>query len=37
MSTTQSIDITRILHNIEGGDDYASEQLLPLVYRELRQ
>jgi RNA polymerase sigma factor (TIGR02999 family) len=37
LSTTQSIDITRILHNIEGGDDYASEQLLPLVYRELRQ
>ncbi|HCZ02133.1 MAG TPA: RNA polymerase subunit sigma, partial [Verrucomicrobiales bacterium] len=37
MSTTQSIDITCILHNIEGGDDHASEQLLPLVYRELRQ
>lgn len=37
MSTTQSIDITRILHDIEGGDENASEQLLPLVYRELRQ
>ena len=36
MSTTQSIDITRILHDIEGGDGNASEQLLPLVYRELR-
>ena len=37
LSTTQSIDITHILHSIEGGDDHASEQLLPLVYRELRQ
>lgn len=37
MSTIQSIDVTRILHDIEGGDERATEQLLPLVYRELRQ
>lgn len=37
MSTTQSIDITRILHDIERGEEQASEQLLPLVYKELRQ
>ena len=37
MSTTKSIDITRILHDIERGDEQASEQLLPLVYRALRQ
>jgi len=37
LSTTKSIDITRILHDIERGDEQASEQLLPLVYRELRQ
>jgi len=37
LSTTKSIDITRILHDIERGDAQASEQLLPLVYRELRQ
>jgi RNA polymerase sigma factor (TIGR02999 family) len=30
-------DITRILSAIEQGDPRASEQLLPLVYRELQQ
>jgi RNA polymerase sigma factor (TIGR02999 family) len=29
-------DITRILSNIEQGDPLAAEQLLPLVYGELR-
>jgi RNA polymerase sigma factor (TIGR02999 family) len=30
-------DVTRILSAIEQGDPYASEQLLPLVYDELRK
>src|SRR5581483_505053 len=30
-------DVTRILDAIEQGDPYAAEQLLPLVYDELRQ
>lgn len=30
-------DITRLLHAINSGDQSASEQLLPLVYEELRQ
>ena len=30
-------EVTRILSAIEGGDPHASEQLLPLVYQELRQ
>jgi RNA polymerase sigma factor (TIGR02999 family) len=30
-------DVTRILSAIEGGDPSAAEQLLPLVYDELRQ
>jgi hypothetical protein len=30
-------DITRILSAIEEGDAYAAEQLLPLVYDELRK
>src|SRR5262245_21238414 len=30
-------DVTRILSAIEQGDPYAAEQLLPLVYDELRQ
>src|SRR5438132_10956146 len=30
-------DVTHILHAIEQGDPHAAEQLLPLVYRELRQ
>jgi RNA polymerase sigma factor (TIGR02999 family) len=30
-------DVTRILHAIEEGDPHAAEQLLPLVYDELRQ
>lgn len=29
-------DVTRILLNMESGDPQAAEQLLPLVYRELR-
>lgn len=30
-------DVTRILNEIEQGDDLAAEQLLPLVYDELRR
>src|SRR3989440_7714909 len=30
-------DVTRILSAIEEGDPHAAEQLLPLVYEELRQ
>src|SRR5262245_10076910 len=30
-------DVTRILSNIEQGDPSAAEQLLPLVYDELRK
>src|SRR5262245_48773147 len=30
-------DVTRILTAIEGGDPHAAEQLLPLVYDELRK
>ncbi len=30
-------DVTRILTAIEQGDSHAAEQLLPLVYEELRQ
>ncbi len=30
-------DVTRILSQIEGGDGHAAEQLLPLVYEELRK
>src|SRR5437879_8918985 len=30
-------EVTRILSAIEGGDVHAAEQLLPLVYQELRQ
>ena len=30
-------DVTQILHDIEHGDPHAAEQLLPLVYEELRQ
>jgi RNA polymerase sigma factor (TIGR02999 family) len=30
-------DVTRILSAIEGGDQHAAEQLLPLVYDELRR
>src|SRR6187401_2927387 len=30
-------DVTRILSAIEGGDPRAAEQLLPLVYEELRK
>ncbi|MDG1889792.1 MAG: sigma-70 family RNA polymerase sigma factor [Verrucomicrobiota bacterium] len=37
MSTSDSIDITRILHEIGEGEHHASEKLLPLVYSELRQ
>ena len=29
-------DVTRILNSIEGGDPKAAEELLPLVYEELR-
>jgi RNA polymerase sigma factor (TIGR02999 family) len=30
-------EVTRVLSAIEGGDPQAAEQLLPLVYQELRQ
>jgi hypothetical protein len=30
-------DVTRILSQIEAGDPSAAEQLLPLVYDELRK
>src|SRR6266852_211128 len=30
-------DVTQILSAIENGDPHAAEQLLPLVYKELRQ
>ena len=30
-------DVTRILSAIEAGEPHASEQLLPLVYDELRK
>ena len=30
-------EVTRILSAIEQGDPHAAEQLLPLVYDELRQ
>src|ERR671927_1514766 len=30
-------EVTRILREIEQGDPHAAEQLLPLVYEELRQ
>ena len=30
-------DVTRILSQIEQGDPHAAEQLLPLVYDELRK
>jgi RNA polymerase sigma factor (TIGR02999 family) len=30
-------DVTRILFQIESGDQQASQELLPLVYGELRQ
>src|SRR5262249_32413048 len=30
-------DVTRILYAIEQGDSHAAEQLLPLVYDELRK
>ena len=30
-------DVTRILSQIESGDPSAAEQLLPLVYEELRK
>src|SRR6516165_6656881 len=30
-------EVTRVLSAIEGGDPHAAEQLLPLIYDELRQ
>ncbi|MEM6470741.1 MAG: sigma-70 family RNA polymerase sigma factor [Planctomycetota bacterium] len=30
-------DITRVLRAIEGGDEHATDDLLPLVYQELRR
>jgi len=30
-------DVTQILSQIESGDPHAAEQLLPLVYDELRK
>src|SRR6187397_2152666 len=31
------VDVTRILSQIESGDPAAAEQLLPMVYEELRK
>lgn len=36
ISATAMSDVTRILEAIEGGDTRAADQLLPLVYEELR-
>jgi DNA-binding GntR family transcriptional regulator len=30
-------EVTRILSAVEQGDPHAAEQLLPLIYHELRQ
>jgi hypothetical protein len=30
-------DVTQLLHALEQGDPHASEELLPLVYQELRK
>jgi RNA polymerase sigma factor (TIGR02999 family) len=37
MLETAMSEVTRILHEIDGGDPAAAEQLLPLVYDELRK
>src|SRR5947209_239990 len=37
LSVPPMTDVTRILSAIEQGDPHAAEQLLPLVYEELRQ
>src|SRR5271167_3491937 len=37
LSSTSMSEVTRILSAIEGGEPHAAEQLLPLVYQELRQ
>src|SRR5204863_1156770 len=36
-ASTNMSDVTRILSQIESGDPAAAEQLLPLVYDELRK
>jgi hypothetical protein len=30
-------DVTQLLHALEQGDPHAAEELLPLVYQELRK
>jgi RNA polymerase sigma factor (TIGR02999 family) len=37
VSVSPMSEVTRVLSAIEGGDPHAAEQLLPLVYQELRQ
>ena len=37
LKATPMSDVTRILSEIEQGDPSAAEQLLPLVYEELRK
>ncbi len=37
LSWARMSDVTRVLSAIEGGDRQAAEQLLPLVYDELRR
>src|SRR5438270_6949034 len=37
LATVSMKDVTRILSAIEQGDPHAAEQLLPLVYDELRK
>src|SRR5262245_47363242 len=36
-STSAQKEVTRVLSSIEQGDPHAADQLLPLVYKELRQ
>ena len=36
-STSAQNEVTRVLSSIEQGDPHAADQLLPLVYKELRQ
>jgi hypothetical protein len=37
MAATRASDVTRLLVDWQGGDKLALEELMPLVYRELRK
>ena len=37
MVATRALDVTRLLVDWQGGDKLALEELMPLVYRELRK